>query len=150
MADYIPSATGGQLLIAGKNGVSRSAGINMFMGAYEPRVGLTWKVAGSDKTVLRVGFGIYHDSSWNQGAQGLWQNPPNLGESDQFVSQSFYPGEYNCVANSYCANHGGNVYGVATTTGGFPLLPTPARHYQLHGHVRLPADQLPARQGSPI
>ena len=124
MADYIPSATGGQLLIAGKNGVSRSAGIKMFMGAYEPRVGLTWKVAGSDKTVMRVGFGIYHDSSWNQGAQGLWQNPPNLGESDQFVSQSFYPGEYNCVANSYCANHGGNVYGVATTTGGFPLLPT--------------------------
>jgi hypothetical protein len=125
MADYIPSATGGKLLIAGKNGVNRSAGIDMFKGAYEPRLGLTWKVAGSDKTVLRLGFGIYHDSSWNQGAQGLWQNPPNLGESDQFVSQSFYPGEYNCVANSYCANHGGNVYGVATTTGGFPLLPTP-------------------------
>jgi len=123
MADYIPSLTGGTLLIAGKNGVSRSAGINMFWGGYEPRVGLTWKILGSDKTVARVGFGIYHDSSWNQGAQGLWQNPPNLGESDQFVSQSFYPGEYNCVANSYCANHGGNVYGVTTTSGGFPSLP---------------------------
>ena len=34
--------------------------------------------------MLRVGFGIFHDSSWNQGAQGLWQNPPNLGESDNF------------------------------------------------------------------
>ncbi len=45
MADYIPSLTGGTLLIAGKNGVSRSAGIKMFKGAYEPRVGLTWKVA---------------------------------------------------------------------------------------------------------
>ncbi|MFZ0745638.1 MAG: carboxypeptidase-like regulatory domain-containing protein [Terracidiphilus sp.] len=121
MADYIPSLTGGTLLIAGKNGVSRSAGIKMFKDAYEPRLGLTWKVAGSDKTVLRLGFGIYHDSSWNQGAQGLWQNPPNLGESDTFI------GSFSCVsASSYCAaTLGGPVYGVATTSGGFPLLSTP-------------------------
>ncbi len=69
LANYIPST--GQLLIAGQNGVSNSAGINMYWGAYEPRVGLTWKILGSDKTVLRLGFGIYHDSSWNLGAQGL-------------------------------------------------------------------------------
>jgi len=121
MADYIPSLTGGSLLIAGKNGVSRSAGIKMFKGAYEPRLGLTWKVLRSDKTVLRVGFGIYHDSSWNQGAQGLWQNPPNLGESDTFI------GSFSCIsAASYCASTlGGPVYGVATTTGGFPSLPKP-------------------------
>ena len=87
MSDYIPSANpavAGQLLIAGQSGVGRSAGINMYWGAYEPRVGLTWKVLGSDKTVLRLGFGLYHDSAWSQGAQGLWQNPPNLGESDNF------------------------------------------------------------------
>ena len=121
MADYIPSLTGGTLLIAGKNGVSRSAGINMFWGGYEPRLGATWKIAGSDKTVLRLGFGIYHDSSWNQGAQGLWQNPPNLGESDQFI------GNFSCIsATSYCSSAlGGPAYGVATTTGGFPLLSTP-------------------------
>jgi hypothetical protein len=98
MANYIPST--GQLLIAGQKGVSRSAGINMYWGAYEPRVGLAWKVLGSDKTVLRLGFGMYHDSSWNQGAQGLWQNPPNLGESDQFPA-TFLAG---CAfATSYCA-----------------------------------------------
>jgi hypothetical protein len=123
MADYIPSATGGKLLIAGKNGVSRSAGIDMFWGAYEPRVGLTWKVAGSDKTVLRLGFGIYHDSSWNQGAQGLWQNPPNLGESDQF------PATYQAgcaFAYSYCASlPNATVENVPTTSGGFTPLPTP-------------------------
>ena len=121
MADYIPSLTGGTLLIAGKNGVSRSAGINMFKEAYEPRLGATWKIAGSDKTVLRLGFGIYHDSSWNQGAQGLWQNPPNLGESDQFI------GSFSCIsATSYCASTlGGPAYGVATTSGGFPLLSEP-------------------------
>ncbi len=121
MADYIPSLTGGTLLIAGKNGVSRSAGINMFKDAYEPRLGLTWKVAGSDKTVLRLGFGIYHDSSWNQGAQGLWQNPPNLGESDTFNGGCPY-------ATSYCAVTLGLFtppYTPATTSGGFPLLPTP-------------------------
>jgi hypothetical protein len=123
MADYIPSATGGQLLIAGKNGVSRSAGINMFKGAYEPRLGLTWKVLGSDKTVMRLGFGIYHDSSWNQGAQGLWQNPPNLGETDVF------PTTYSAgcaFAYSYCATlPAQTVENVATASGGFPLLPTP-------------------------
>jgi len=100
MANYIPSSDpngAGQLLIAGQSGVSKLAGVNMYWGAYEPRVGLTWKVAGSDKTVLRAGFGIYHDSAWNMGAQGLWQNPPNLGESDSFPS----PG---CpFATSYCA-----------------------------------------------
>lgn len=98
MANYIPSTQ--QLQIAGQNGVSRSAGISMYKGAIEPRVGLTWKVMNSDKTVLRLGFGIYHDSSWNQGAQGLWQNPPDLGESDQFPA-TFSAG---CAfTTSYCA-----------------------------------------------
>ncbi|HEY2014144.1 MAG TPA: hypothetical protein VGH38_11630, partial [Bryobacteraceae bacterium] len=121
MADYIPQT--GQLLIAGQNGVSRSAGINMYWGAYEPRVGATWKVLGSDKTVLRLGFGIYHDSSWNQGAQGLWQNPPDLGESDQFPA-TFSTG---CAfATSYCAVTLGQTAELNfTTSTGFPLLPTP-------------------------
>ena len=121
MSDYIPQT--GQLLIAGQNGVSDSAGINMYWGALEPRVGLTWKVLGSDKTVLRLGFGIYHDSSWNQGAQGLWQNPPDLGESDQFPA-TFSTG---CAfATSYCATTLGQTPELSfTTSTGFPLLPTP-------------------------
>jgi hypothetical protein len=127
MADYIPSTE--TLLIAGKNGVSNSAGINMFWGAYEPRVGATWKVLGSDKTVLRVGFGIYHDSSWNQGAQGLWQNPPNLGESDEL------PVTYStgcAYSTSYCAvaleqtpelvDYDGGPFNLSR---GFEPLPTP-------------------------
>jgi hypothetical protein len=121
MANYIP--TTGQLLIAGQNGVSDSAGINMYWGAVEPRVGLTWKVLGSDKTVLRLGFGIYHDSSWNQGAQGLWQNPPNLGESDQFPA-TFSAG---CAfATSYCATTLGQTPELNfTLSTGFTPLPTP-------------------------
>jgi hypothetical protein len=129
MSDYIPSATGGQLLIAGKNGVSNSAGVNMYWGAYEPRVGATWKVLGNEKTVLRVGFGIYHDSSWNQGAQGLWQNPPNLGESDALP----YTYSTGCAySTSYCAVTLGQTpelvdydNGPLNLSRGFEPLPTP-------------------------
>ena len=119
MADYIPSATGGSLLIAGQNGVSRSAGIKMFWGAYEPRVGLDWKVLGSDKTVVRLGFGISHDSAWSQGAQGLWQNPPNLGESDAFAPAGCAEG------TSYCATVLGQTPTGNSLSNGFTALPTP-------------------------
>ena len=153
MANYIPSTQ--QLLIAGKNGVSNSAGINMYWGAYEPRVGLTWKVLGSDKTVLRLGFGIYHDSSWNQGAQGLWQNPPNLGESDQFPA-TFSAG---CAfAYSYCASIPEEQTVESATHHHlrrlFLLCPflSAAECGQSFSRqcVLLPAGELPARQGSPI
>jgi hypothetical protein len=119
MADYIPSPTGGQLLIAGQNGVSRSAGIKMFWGAYEPRVGLDWKVLGSDKTVIRLGFGISHDSAWSQGAQGLWQNPPNLGESNVFAPAGC------AFATSYCATTLGESPSGLSLSTGFTALPTP-------------------------
>jgi hypothetical protein len=117
MADYIP--TTGALLIAGQNGVNRAAGINQFGGAYEPRLGLAWKVLGSDKTVVRAGFGIYHDSVWSQGAQGLWQNPPNLGESDQFA------GAGCAFATSYCALNGGTPSNPFFLSTGFTPLPVP-------------------------
>jgi hypothetical protein len=69
-------------LIAGVN-AGPSAGINMDLTALEPRVGAAWKPFGN-ATVFRGGYGIFHDSSWNQGAQGLWQNPPSYAESDAF------------------------------------------------------------------
>ncbi|AEU35308.1 TonB-dependent receptor [Granulicella mallensis] len=119
MADYIPST--GQLLVANQNGVGASAGINMDWTALEPRIGAAWKVLGSEKTVLRAGYSLYHDSAWSQGAQGLWQNPPFLGESDRFT------GAGCAFATSYCASPAG---GSQTPTGyslsdGFQLLPTP-------------------------
>ena len=58
------------------------AGIQFDKTAVEPRIGLSWRVMGSDKTVIRAGYGILHDSSWNQGGQGLWQNPPYYAEVD--------------------------------------------------------------------
>ena len=91
MADFLPPtiATGanaatGELLVANQNGVSGSAGINMYWANLEPRIGAAYKVLGSDKTVVRGGFSIFHDSAWSQGAQGLWQNPPFFAEGDIF------------------------------------------------------------------
>jgi hypothetical protein len=105
MADYIPSTQ--QLLIANQNGVSSSAGINMDWTALEPRIGAAWKVLGSDKTVLRAGYSLYHDSAWSQGAQGLWQNPPFLGESDNFSGPSLSDGFLLLPTPSTVSNYQG-------------------------------------------
>jgi len=59
-------------------------GIQFDKTALEPRIGLAWKVLGSQNTAFRAGYAIFHDGSWNQGAQGLWMNPPYLAESDNF------------------------------------------------------------------
>jgi Carboxypeptidase regulatory-like domain len=77
LSDFNPAT--GQFLIAGQN-AGPSAGIKMDWTALEPRLGAAWKPFGNS-TVFRGGYAIYHDSSWNMGAQGLWQNPPFYGES---------------------------------------------------------------------
>ena len=63
-------------------------GIQMDKTAFEPRIGIAWKPFGNAKTAVRAGYAIYHDSSWNQGAQGLWQNPPYYAEIDNFSGLS--------------------------------------------------------------
>jgi len=57
-------------------------GIQFDKTALEPRIGFSWKPMGSDKTAVRAGYAIFHDSAWNQGGQGLWQNPPYYAEID--------------------------------------------------------------------
>jgi hypothetical protein len=116
-ADYLPLT--GQLLIANQNGVNGSAGIKMDWTDLEPRIGGTWKVFGSDKTVLRAGYAIFHDSAWSQGAQGLWQNPPFLGESDAFGAQGC------AFATSYCATVLKQTPSGINLSNGFQAIPTP-------------------------
>jgi hypothetical protein len=120
LANYIP--TTGALLVAGQNGVSASAGVNMDWTALEPRVGAAWKIFGSAKNVLHAGYALYHDSAWSQGAQGLWQNPPFLGESDAFPS-TFSTG---CAfSTSYCATVLGGTPENISLSNGFASIPTP-------------------------
>lgn len=124
-ADFNPAT--GTFLIPGANGVGKWAGIQFDKTAFEPRIGLAWKPRGSDKTAVRAGYAIYHDSSWNQGAQGLWQNPPYYDESDAFA---FTPG---CTfVNAACAASGGtpsaiSIFPTALSggAGGFPIITTP-------------------------
>jgi hypothetical protein len=84
----------GKLLVAGNASIAgcaicvrsnAAAGVKMDMTALEPRIGIAWKPLGSQTTALRAGYAIFHDSSWNQGAQGLWENPPYFAESDNFT-----------------------------------------------------------------
>jgi hypothetical protein len=63
------------LLVPGMGSDGR-VGIQLDKTAFEPRIGLSWKVLGSQTTVLRAGYAIFHDSSWNIGGQGLVNNPP--------------------------------------------------------------------------
>ncbi len=64
-------------------------GIQFDKTALEPRIGVAWKPMGSQTTVVRAGYAIYHDSAWNQGGQGLWESPPFFFESDLFACASF-------------------------------------------------------------
>jgi len=117
LANYVPAT--GQLLVANQNGVGASAGVNMDWSGIEPRIGATWKVLGSDKTVVRGGFAFFHDSAWSQGAQGLWQNPPFLGESDAFASAGC------AYTTSYCATVLGQSPSAISLSSGFQAIASP-------------------------
>lgn len=117
MANYNPATN--TILVANKNGVSSSAGVNMDWTGVEPRVGAAWKFLGNDNTVLRAGYAIYHDSAWSQGAQGLWQNPPFLAESDNFT------GAGCAYSTSYCATVLGQTPSAISLSQGFQIFNTP-------------------------
>ena len=117
MANY--DIATGAVLVANQNGVNGSAGVKMDWTALEPRIGATWKVLGSEKSVLRAGYALYHDSAWSQGANGLWQNPPFLGESDAFTSAGC------AFTTSYCAATLGQTASGISLSNGFATLNAP-------------------------
>ncbi len=116
-ANYNPFTN--QLLVANQNGVNSAAGVKMNKSAFEPRLGLAWKVLGSDKTVVRAGYAIFHDSAWSQGAQGLWQNPPFFAESDFF-------GPAGCpFTTSFCYTPASPNNDGKSMSAGFPIFSGP-------------------------
>ena len=116
-ADFDPAT--GQFLISGQN-ANKWAGIQFDKTALEPRIGVAWKPRGSDRTAVRAGYAIYHDSSWNQGAQGLWQNPPYYAESDAF---SF---EGGCTfPTAACHTIFGQTPAAISISTGFPVFNAP-------------------------
>ena len=130
----------GTFLIPGQNSDSR-VGVRMDKTAFEPRLGLAWKPFGSQKTAIRAGYAIFHDSSWNQGGQGLWENPPFFAES---AFASFFPDL--CPSPlapsgqpSACANNGMLIPdGGAgrTISNGFPILSQPTDPTTFGGNIQ--------------
>jgi hypothetical protein len=120
----------GQFLIAGKN-ASSTAGLSADKTALEPRIGLAWSPRGDRRTSIRAGYGIFHDSSWNQGSQGLWQNPP-------FFEESAYAGFF---PDLFPAETGKSI------SQGFPLLTQPTDPTQFHPFSNLQAQNLNFRLG---
>jgi Carboxypeptidase regulatory-like domain len=126
-SDFDPAT--GQFLIAGVN-AGPSAGIKMDLTALEPRLGAAWKPFGGNNTVVRGGYAIFHDSSWNQGAQGLWQNPPDYAESDEFAFGG------NCTfATAACAKNGLTPSAISLSSG-FPTFTSPVNPVDFTGNIQ--------------
>jgi hypothetical protein len=81
--------------------------------------------------VVRGGYAIFHDSSWNQGAQGLWQNPPYYAESDAFAF-----GGNNCTfATAACATRYGLTPSAISMSAGFPTFTAPPNPADFTGTI---------------
>jgi hypothetical protein len=66
----------GQLVIAGQNGVSRSANVRSDWNNYAPRFGFAYTLPGHRSTVLRGGYGIFYDVLQENCCEGTRTNPP--------------------------------------------------------------------------
>jgi carboxypeptidase family protein len=98
----------GTYLVPGQNSDGR-VGIQFDKTAFEPRIGIAWQPGGSQKTSIRAGYAIFHDSSWNMGGQGLWQNPPFYDETagGSFFFPDLCPAPTPSVPSPACSTTGG-------------------------------------------
>ena len=111
VAGNSPAIAGCSICVASDSRV----GIQLDKTAIEPRIGLAWKpFHNSQNTAIRAGYAIFHDSSWNQGAQGLWENPPYLAESDNFPGAPCPFGNTVAIAPQDCGLANGFLPAITT------------------------------------
>jgi hypothetical protein len=103
------SSTYGQVLEAGKNGVSRTI-MNNNWGNFAPRVGFAYDVFGTGKQVIRGGYGIFYFPDYGGIDNQLGQQIPfggsvaygaNIGYCVTFTGQTPAPGAaFSCSASA--------------------------------------------------
>jgi len=74
LANFDPAT--GQMVIAGKNSVSRSANVRSDLNNYAPRFGFAYAIPGHRQTVLRGGYGVFYDVMQENCCEGTRTNPP--------------------------------------------------------------------------
>jgi hypothetical protein len=70
--------------------VGGNIGVKTDWSNIQPRAGFAWTPGGSATTVLRGGYGIYHDVSAMGGSTGPYQNPP-FANAYSFTSDNITP-----------------------------------------------------------